>query len=93
VPYSVVLKQDAVRDLKNLPVDAQWRFVYALSTLARNPTRPSPQLRIKQMRGHPGFWRLAVGEWRAVYEFDGVVVRVYIFGHRANVYDKFESRD
>jgi mRNA-degrading endonuclease RelE of RelBE toxin-antitoxin system len=93
VPYPVVLKPDAVRDLKALPRDAQLRFVYALTLLGRNPTKPTPLLRIKQLRGHARFWRLAVGEWRAVYEFDGAVVRVFILGHRANVYEKFESRD
>jgi mRNA interferase RelE/StbE len=93
VTYPVTLKRDAVRDLKKLPRGAQLRFAYALTELGRNPSRPSPQLRTKQMRGHPGFWRLAVGEWRAVYEFDGVAVRVSIFGHRANIYEKFESRD
>lgn len=47
---------------------------------------------IKQMRGHPGFWRLTVGRWRGIYHFDGQVVRFYMFGNRATVYQQFESR-
>jgi len=44
------------------------------------------------MRGHPGFWRLAIGQWRGVYHFDGAVIRFYIFGHRGTIYSQFEGR-
>ena len=90
--YPIFLKDSATRDLAKLPREAQLRFLFAFGLLARSPTRPSPQLRIKQMRGHPGFWRLAVGQWRGVYELDGAEIRFYIFGHRGVVYNQFEGR-
>ena len=90
--YPIPFKREAVRDLERLPREAQLRFLFAFGLLDRTPTRPSAQLLIKQMRGHPGFWRLTVGSWRAVYHFDGQAIRVYIFGDRATVYQQFESR-
>lgn len=89
--YPIVFKTSAARELSKLPREAQTRFLFAFGLLSISPTRPSPQLRIKQMRGHPGFWRLAVGPWRGVYHFDGEMIRFYIFGHRATIYIQFES--
>ena len=89
--YPVVFKASAAREFSRLPRQAQLRFLYAFGLLSKSPTRPSPQLNTRQMRGHAGFWRVAVGPWRAVYHFDGVTIRFYIFGHRATVYTQFES--
>jgi mRNA-degrading endonuclease RelE of RelBE toxin-antitoxin system len=92
VSFSVRLKREALQDLKRLPRDAQLRILFAIGLVSHAPTRPSPRLSIKQMRGHAGFWRLAVGPWRGVYHFDGEVVRFYMFGHRATIYQQFEAR-
>lgn len=90
--YPVVFKTDAAREFDRLPRTAQLRFLYAFGLLARTPTRASPQLSIKQMRRHPGFWRLSIARWRGVYHFDGETIRFYIFGERPTVYMQFESR-
>jgi mRNA-degrading endonuclease RelE of RelBE toxin-antitoxin system len=92
VAYPIVFKREALRDLSRLPRNAQLRFLFAFGALGQTPTRPSPQLLVKQMRDRPGFWRLAVGQWRGVYSFDGQVVRFYIFGDRSTLYQQFESR-
>jgi len=90
--HSIVFKRDAARDFARPPRDAQLRFLFAFGALSQAPTRPSPRLLIKQMRGHPGFWRLAVGAWRGVYEIDGHTTRFYMFGEPATVYQQFETR-
>ena len=89
--YPVRLKKEAARELEHLPQEARLRLVYAMVYVGQTPTRPSPRLSIKQMRGHPGFWRLAVGPWRAIYRFDGETVLFYMFGHRGTIYQQFES--
>jgi len=61
VSYPIVFGASAARELSRLPREVQLRFLCALDLLVESPTRPSPQLQIKQMRGHPGFWRLAIG--------------------------------
>ncbi len=92
MPYPVRFQRSAAQDLARLPREAKLRFLFAFGLLSRFPTRPSPQLRIKQIRGHAGFWRLAIGQWRGIYYFDGAVVRFYMFGPRGDVYNQFESR-
>jgi len=42
--------------------------------------------------GHPGFWRITLGKGRGIYHFGGQVVRFYMFGDGATVYQQFESR-
>jgi mRNA-degrading endonuclease RelE of RelBE toxin-antitoxin system len=90
--YLVRLKREAFQDVQRLPLEAQLRLLFAMGIIARTPTRPTSRLAIKPMRGHPGFWRLAVGPWRAVHLFDGETVRFFIFGHRATIYQQFEYR-
>jgi mRNA-degrading endonuclease RelE of RelBE toxin-antitoxin system len=92
VPFPVVFKPEAARDLARLPRSAQLRFLFAFGVVSVSPTRPSPQLLIKQLRGRPGFWRVTVGRWRGIYHFDGKCVRFFMFGERATVYQQFESR-
>jgi mRNA-degrading endonuclease RelE of RelBE toxin-antitoxin system len=92
VPFPVLFKPDALRDLARLPRSAQLRSLFASGLVGQTPTRPSPQLLIKQMRGHQGFWRITVGKWRGIYHFDGQVVRFYMFGDRATIYQQFELR-
>lgn len=91
MPFPITFKASAARELAKLPREAQLRFLFAFTLLSAAPTRASHKLSIKQMRGHPGFWRVAIGPWRGVYQFDGSVVRFYVFGHRATVYTQFES--
>lgn len=92
MPVPLRFKREAARELAALPPEVQERFFLAFSELARAPTRYAPAVRIKQMRGRPGFWRLSVGPWRGVYRFDGEAVVFYIFGHRKLVYTQFEPR-
>jgi len=47
---------------------------------------------IKQVRGHPGFWRFTVRKWPGIYHFDGQQVGFYLFGDQTTIYQQFESR-
>ncbi len=91
MPDSIAFKASATRKLAKLPREVQLRFLFAFSLLALAPTKAVPGLEIKQMRGHPSFWCLAVGRWRGVYHFDGAVIRFHAFGARATIYAQFES--
>jgi mRNA interferase RelE/StbE len=50
----------------------------------------SPESKGQHLKGSP-FWRLRVGEYRAIYEIDGARKRVVVLfvGHRRDVYDEF----
>lgn len=91
MPFPITFKSSAFRELSGLPKEAQLRFLFAFTRLSRGPTRAAPGLPIKQLRGHPGFWRLTIGPWRGVYHFDGAIIRFYVFGHRSSVYAQFEG--
>jgi mRNA-degrading endonuclease RelE of RelBE toxin-antitoxin system len=76
MPYRVVLEAQAIRDLSILPRWGQVLLYRNLAELAVSPMGGPPDLNIRQVKGHPGFWRIAAGPWRAFYRIDGTVVRV-----------------
>ena len=89
--FPIPFKASVARELAKLPREAQLRFLFAFTLLSVSPTKATPRLSVKQMRGHLGFWRIAISPWRGVYQFDGSVIRFYLFGHRSTVYTQFES--
>lgn len=38
------------------------------------------------MQGQPGFYRLRIGDYRAVYCFEADSLHIAAFGHRRNIY-------
>ena len=45
----------------------------------------------KQMKGHPGFFRLRVGDYRIIYTVDNgqLIVRVVDAGNRGQIYNRY----
>jgi mRNA interferase RelE/StbE len=82
--YSVLLDPRAARPLKKLQRSIGDRIRTALEELAENP-ETGEQLKSSQ------YWRLRVGDYRAIYEIDEASKRVIVVyvGHRKNVYDEF----
>ncbi len=76
MPYRVVLEAQAIRDLSLLPRSGQALVFRNLTELAISPMGGPPDLNIRQVKGHRGFWRIAAGPWRAFYWIDATVVRV-----------------
>lgn len=80
----VFLHPKAAKSLQKLPEPFRVRIRAALKELEGSPERGD---QMKPSR----FWRLRVGDYRAVYEIDmtqSKIVVLYI-GHRKNVYDDF----
>jgi mRNA interferase RelE/StbE len=82
--YSVLLDPRAARPLKKLQRSIGNRIRTALAELAENPEK-GEQLKSSQ------YWKLRVGDYRAIYEIDEASKRVIVVyvGHRKNVYDEF----
>lgn len=82
--YSVLLDPRAARSLKKLQRSIGARIRTALAELGENPEK-GEQLKASQ------YWRLRVGDYRAIYEIDEASKRVIVVyvGHRKNVYDEF----
>ena len=82
--FSVLLHPKAARSLKKLQASVRGRILTALKELERRPDA-GDQLKPSQ------FWRLRVGDYRAIYEIDRPTSRIIVLhvGHRKNVYDEF----
>jgi mRNA interferase RelE/StbE len=39
-----------------------------------------------------GYWKLRVGDYRVVFEFDRSMIIVLGIGHRKDIYDRMRSR-
>ncbi len=83
MPYTVVLKRSAERELDALPEATRQRVASRLLALEHEP-RPRGS---RQLRG-PAGRRLRVGDYRILYEVDDSQKRVVVFaiGHRRDVY-------
>ena len=83
----IFFKPSAEREFRRLPREIRRRFAKAFEFLAEEPTRPRAGLDIKPLRGVKGTWRLRVGDYRGIYEFEPGKIRFTRFGHRADVYE------
>jgi mRNA interferase RelE/StbE len=82
--YQVQLHPKAHAYLESLNEDRRMRIRDRLLSLVDDPKRGT---RLK----HSEFWRLRIGDYRAIYEVDKdkeKIVVLYI-GHRKDVYDDF----
>lgn len=82
--FSVLLTPKAAKSLKKLQRSVGPRIAEALKLLERSPDA-GEQLKPSK------FWKLRVGDYRAIYEIDKPSSRVIVLfvGHRRNVYDEF----
>ncbi len=85
VPYRVVIKPSAVRELEAVePGTTLERVVTAIRALAEAP-RPSGT---EKLSGRQHLYRIRVGPFRILYQVDDEarIVRVVKVGHRRDVY-------
>ncbi len=82
--FTVLLHPKAAKALKKLPASIRERIVEGLKELQERPEKGDP-LKPSQ------FWRIRVGDYRAIYEIDRQTHRVIVLhvGHRNSVYDEF----
>jgi mRNA interferase RelE/StbE len=82
--YQVLLHPKAHAFLEGLGDDLRARIRNKLLSLVDDPKMGT---RLK----HSEFWRLRIGDYRAIYELDAKTERVIVLfiGHRRDVYDDF----
>jgi mRNA interferase RelE/StbE len=82
--YEVYIERAAERDLRRLARDDFRRVIAHVKALAEDP-RPSGSRKIS---GSKNDWRIRVGDYRILYEFDrrAKLVRVMRVAHRREVY-------
>ena len=81
---SVLLTPRAARSIRKLERSVGARIQKSLAELAQNPE-------IGEQLTPSKFWKIRVGDYRAIYEIDRSTNRVIVLfiGHRKNVYDEF----
>ena len=83
MPYTVVLKRQAERELDALPEATRQRIARRLLALEHEP-RPRGSRKLQGPAGR----RLRVGDYRILYEVDDTDQKVVVLavGHRREVY-------
>jgi mRNA interferase RelE/StbE len=86
MPYRVVYKPGADRDVDKLPPHVLPRLREAIAALGANPRPPGCKL----LRGKDRTWRIRVSDYRVLYQVDDTVhvIRVVRAGHRRDIYDR-----
>ena len=84
MPYSILLRPAAARDLRALPGNKRSRIEKAIERLRNDPRPPGA----RKLMGVNNEWRLRVGEYRVLYvvndsERQVVIARV---AHRREAY-------
>ena len=83
--YRVLLHPKAMEFLKRASSELRGRVKVRLGELENSPREKGIRLT------HSPFWRLRIGDFRAIYMIDEEEKRVLILfiGHRSEVYDDF----
>lgn len=83
MPYTVIIKKSAQKELDSLPKKLQLRIIGVIDLLAVNPFPPNA----KKLQGRDGY-RIRTSDYRILYNVDGDQLSVLVvrIGHRKDVY-------
>jgi len=86
VTYQIKIRKQALKELAELPLNANQKIVKAIESLSTYP-RPSGSKKLKGEKEY--LWRIRVGDYRVIYQIEEIirVVEVRKIGHRKEVYD------
>lgn len=84
--YRIILKREAAKYLAGLDKPTRSRILAALNRLTKEP----PEGDIAVMHGMNGFFRLRIGNYRAIFRVDEQEKSIYIrvIGPRGDVYKR-----
>lgn len=84
--YAIEYEPEAVADLKRLAPNTRKRIVAKIQWLAANFEELRP---IPLAANLSGFYKLRVGDYRIIYEFDRALRTITVdrVGHRREIYD------
>ena len=79
--YKILFEKPAQKFILKQPLPQRQRILSAISKLPGEGDR-------KPLQGHPGYYRLRVGEYRIIYtiENDCPIVRITKAGNRGDIY-------
>lgn len=79
--YKIEFDKRAIKFISKQPKPQRERLFKAISILPLSGD-------IKSMQGHPGYFRLRVGDYRVIYTVDNnvLIVRIIEVGNRGDIY-------
>ncbi|MBN1401575.1 MAG: type II toxin-antitoxin system RelE/ParE family toxin [Anaerolineae bacterium] len=82
--WRALLHREAEHELRRLPKNVVARVWRRIQKRALDPL---PEDAVA-LQGHPGLYRLRVGDWRLIYHLDQMprIVTIVRIGHRGDVY-------
>ena len=87
--YAVEIRDVAMEDLDQVPQNLRRRLPRAIEhRLATAPDKYGVRLR----QSLTGLWKLRVGDYRIVFELEGMKVTIWAIRHRKYVYPIVEQR-
>ena len=90
MPFTVSYHKEVVKkDIPALPAAMKARVKSAIETkLTIYPEHYALPLR----RTLKGYWKLRVGDYRVIFEFDRSLIIVLGIGHRKEIYNRMKNR-
>jgi mRNA interferase RelE/StbE len=80
----VSYSKSALQALRRMPANTATNIRDKIDQYARDPA--SLANNVKRLTRRSG-WRLRVGDWRVIFDDDGVVLAILAIGPRGGVYD------
>jgi mRNA interferase RelE/StbE len=90
VPFTISYHKEVVKkDIPALPAAIKVRVKSAIETkLTVYPEQYAFPLR----RTLKGYWKLRIGDYRVIFDFDRSMIIVLGIGHRKNIYNRMKNR-
>jgi len=90
LPFTISYHKEVVKkDIPALPAAIKARIKSAIET--KLTTYPE-QYAFPLKRTLKGYWKLRVGDYRVIFEFDRSLIIVLGIGHRKEIYNQMENR-
>ena len=80
----VSFSKSSLQTLRRMPVNVAATIRAKIVQYAQDP--PSLARNVTRLKGRTG-WRLRVGDWRVIFDDDGVVLAILAIGPRGGIYD------
>jgi mRNA interferase RelE/StbE len=85
--YLIEIVRSAAKELEALEEENRGRVIAAIQRLARDPFPEQS----RTMKEAPGVRRIRVGQFRVLYDVEGLTVTVRKVGHRREVYRRLRE--
>jgi mRNA interferase RelE/StbE len=85
----ISFKKSFIKDFKNLPNNIKERVKKLVFEEIPNKANISDIPNIKRLKGHTGYYRIRVGDYRIGFKYNNGKIVFYRILHRKYIYKKF----